>query len=143
MTARTARRISQPDCAPRAPSPTKNGAGTPPSPLAQFHPRNALPRVPFRGQDPKSRSNPDRTAAAASAVAVLNKKRGRRATTTCAASSAQRTAASLLRGQNPKGRSVLDSTACAASFRASPRRVGVRVLQSAGVHSEVNRRYRD
>jgi hypothetical protein len=47
MTARTARRISQPHCAPRAPSPTKNGASTPPSPLAQFHPRNALPRVSF------------------------------------------------------------------------------------------------
>ena len=47
MTARTARRISQPDCAPRAPSRTKNGAGTPRSPLALFHPRNALPRVPF------------------------------------------------------------------------------------------------
>jgi hypothetical protein len=45
MTARTARRISQPECAPRAPCRTKNGAGTPPLPLAQFHPRNALSRV--------------------------------------------------------------------------------------------------
>lgn len=45
MTARTARRISQPDCAPRAPSRTRNGARTPPLPLAQLHPRNALPRV--------------------------------------------------------------------------------------------------
>jgi hypothetical protein len=94
MTARTARRVSQPDCAPEA---------------------------PFR-----------------------TKKQGQHAAiTACAVSPAQRTAGSPLRGQNPKGRSVLDRTACTASFRASPRRVGVRVLQSAGVHSEVNRRYRD
>ena len=71
---------------------TKNGVDAP-LPLAQLHPRNALPRD--------------------------------------------------FRGQNPKGRSVLDRTACAASFPAGPRRVGVRVLQSASARSEVNTRFRD
>lgn len=46
MIARASRRLSQPDCAPRAPSRTKNGVDAP-LPLAQLHPRNALPRVPF------------------------------------------------------------------------------------------------
>ena len=49
MTARTARRISQPDsrCVPNrnAVLNKKNVVALPPLPLAQLHPRNALPRV--------------------------------------------------------------------------------------------------
>jgi len=94
-------------------------------------------RTARRISQPDSRCVPNRNA-------VLNKEKRRwpAATTACAALPPQALPRAF-RGQNPKGRSVLDRTAPAASFRASPRRVDVRVLQSASARSEVNTRFRD
>ena len=146
MTARSARRISQPDsrCVPNrnAVLNKKNVVALPPLPLAQLHPRNALPRVSLAARIRKA----GRILTAPLPPLqpwLFSTKNGVDAPLPLAASSAQRTAASLPRGQNPKGRSNPDRTACAASFRASPRRVGVRVLQSARARSEVNPRFRD
>jgi|HubBroStandDraft_6_1064221.scaffolds.fasta_scaffold380907_2 hypothetical protein len=145
MTARSARRISQPDsrCVPNrnAVLNKKNVVALPRLPLAQLHPRKhcretSAARIRKAGRiltAPLPQLQPW----------LFSTKNGVDAPLPLAASSAQRTAASLPRGQNPKGRSVPDRTACAASFRASPRRVGVRVLQSASARSELNRRYRD
>jgi len=144
MTARTARRISQPDsrCVPNrnAVLNKKNVVALPPLPLAQLHPRNALPRVSLAARIRKA----GRILTAPLPPLqpwLFSTKNGVDAPLPLAQLHPRNALPRDFRGQNPKGRSVLDRTACAASFRASPRRVGVCVLQSA--RSEVNRRYRD
>ena len=90
-------------------------------------PAQALPRDFIRGQNPKSRSVPDRTACAvlpaqrrraqpcaSKSPPASAKRTSRRATaTTCAALPAQALRRDFIRGQNPKSRSVPDRTACA------------------------------
>jgi hypothetical protein len=78
MTARATRRISQPDSYHSAPNRSATTRAT--YSIAISHsdttacaapPAQALPRDSVRGQNPKGRSVPDRTACAASSVQVL------------------------------------------------------------------------
>jgi hypothetical protein len=120
---------------------TKNGVDAQ-LPLARLHPRNALPRVSLAARIRKAgRILPHRCRSFSRGCSQQKtaSTRHHHLRSFIRAS----TAASLPRGQNPKGRSNPDRTACAASFRAGPRRVVVRVPQSASARSEVNRRYRD
>jgi hypothetical protein len=71
-------------------------------------PAQVLPRDSIRGQNPKTRSVPKRTARV-----IHSKTISRSDATACAAPPAQALPRDSIRGQNPKTRSVPDRTACA------------------------------
>jgi len=160
MTARATRRISQPDSYRSAPNRSATTRAT--YSIATSHsdatacaasPAQSTAASLLRGQDPKSRSNPDRTTCAASSVQVVNKRRGRHpATTACAAPPAQALPRDSVRAARIRkaGRCLTAPLArrhprkSSACRRPRPAERKPTKDNSNGFESsEVNRRYRD